>query len=230
MPEENPQLSVSESLKPKAKKTKVAYIILIALALACAAGAVTTYVLQQQRIDSVTSKLNDANKKASTTQTALLNEIKDNSTASLALQEKYQDALTKLSATTTKKSATQADLDLTVSKALTTNFDNSGTTFSALAVNLALTNNTASAITVIPGAYTIKDTSNHIFSAMFSSQTGFGKDFVPLVTLVIQPGESVTGYVGVQVSDANVTDYTISIDTHTYKVVATKLASFPVTE
>ena len=96
--------------------------------------------------------------------------------------------------------------------------------------NLNLKNTTDSPVSVIPwnNDFKLRDSSNHIYGMMFSLGSGLGKEFVALQDNKLAPGESVTGYIGIQVPDTNILDYTLVIGSHSYKVSATKLTDFPV--
>ena len=207
------------------------YSIIVLLLLIFGASSWLVYHWQHQKVENLTSSLRASNKKADASGIALNNEVKSNSD----LQKKYQDTLNKLNAATTAKTTpahtpTQEDLDLTVDKAVTTALDVSSTSLNVIAINITLTNSTDSTIAVLPTAYSVKDASGHVYSWMFSSATGFGKDFVPLRVNELAPGQTATGYIGIQITDANITDYTLILGSHTYKVTATKLASYPVSD
>lgn len=130
---------------------------------------------------------------------------------------------------TSNQQLTQENLDLTVDKAVTATMDSGGAGYHGIAIKLTLKNSTNSSITEGPTNYQIKDANNNVYALHFSSSGGFGKDFIPILVREIQPGQSITGSIFIQIADPNITDYTLFIGSHTYKVTATKLVSFPAT-
>src|SRR5882757_6214252 len=97
-------------------RTKILYSIIALLFLIFGASSWLIYRWQQHQVENLQSNLSTANKRAATSNTALLNEIKSNSKASIDLQKKYQAALDTIKTTTaptitTTHQATQEDLD-----------------------------------------------------------------------------------------------------------------------
>lgn len=211
-------------------QTKVLYTVIAVLVVAWAASSGLIYRQQRQQVTALKLNLIAANNKLSASEASRVALQKNNSD----LQTKYQETLNQLAAATAANNApasvyTQGDLDLTVDEAVTANVSAIvGYNQGVIAVNITLKNSTGSTIAVSPDAYEIRDADNHVYSLSFLSQTGFGKDFVPLDVTQLAPGQTVAGYIGIQIADVNVTDYTLIIGSHTYKVSATKLASFPV--
>lgn len=238
---------VQETISPKNKNktshkltaTKVLCAVIVLLILAFGASTWQVYRWQHKQVENLKSNLKDTETKADKSKKALIDEITANAEVYSNLQKKYletQEALDKQNTAPIQSlpahTPTQEDLDLTVLKAVTVNWDNTGTTFGGVAINLTLKNSTDTAIVMNPwnNDFKLKDADNHVYTMMFSLGSGLGKDFVALQGNAIAPGESITGYIGIQVPDTNVLNYTLIIGGHTYKVTATKLEGFPITD
>jgi len=236
MDTETPPKEAKEIPKPKAPRTKVSYLVIAVLLLVFSASSWMIYHWQHKQVETLKSNLDDAKSKADKSRKALTDEITSNSEAYSELQKKYQESLDNQKIIPTKSTPThtptQEDLDLTVLKAVTFNWDNTGTTFGGVAINVTLKNSTDSPVAVNTwnNDFKLKDASDHVYTLMFSMGTGLGKEFVALQGNTLAPGESVTGYIGIQVPDTNVLDYTLVIGSHSYKVTATKLEGFPITD